>query len=106
MGPRFGDLVFVIECDRIRIKKWDDGRLYVRFIVDPTKSPKSIDIFVSDLKEKKSYVLRGVYTMENDVLQILLGRAGSPRPEKLKSPSKNAYPLLVLKRLKKQTGVK
>lgn len=64
----------------------------VRFVLDPTKNPKEIDLLFPD-PPNADQVHRGIYRVEEDTLQVCKAQAASqPRPTEFKTkPSSGVF---------------
>jgi len=97
----------VIMADKMA---WDVGKedTEMKYMIDPTKKPKTIDLF-ADLVLKdgkvvdKGRVLPGIYSLENDELKLCWDANGKSRPTEFTTKGKDQdLRLLILKRQKKQ----
>jgi RNA polymerase sigma-70 factor (ECF subfamily) len=69
--------------------------------LDPTKSPKAIDLTVLNGPEKGKTML-AIYELEGDTLKLCLpNQATKDRPNEFKSPKGSSVGVLTLKRAKK-----
>ena len=67
--------------------------------LDPTQTPKLIDVEFTEGPEKGKTVL-GIYELEGDTCRVCRGQAGKPRPTEFVSKAGSGYLLEVLKRQK------
>lgn len=68
--------------------------------LDPTKSPKTIDVTMSE-GPSKGKVMRGIYKFDGDTLTVCFDPQGKNRPTEFKSPAGSENFLNVHKRVKK-----
>lgn len=81
---------------KIVIKGYDINLRGVKFIgysLDPSKTPKAVDIWTIDLP------LQGIYKVEEDKLHLCLGTV-KERPKRFASDAKRNHIYLILKREK------
>lgn len=90
----------VIKGDTLSIG--DDKRMEkVTIKLDPSKSPKTIDLIPADKEDAKAAL--GIYEIKGDTLTIcFIKNSVATRPSALKSTEDNDATLLVLKRAKKE----
>lgn len=67
--------------------------------VDPTKSPKQIDITPQE-GPNKDKVGKGIYTLEGDTLKICHSEKGDGRPTEFKVDKETKTGIITLKRIK------
>jgi uncharacterized protein (TIGR03067 family) len=72
------------------------GLLEGSFDLDPTKSPKHMDITLPDGTTE----LKGIYSLSGDELKICVGFPDEPRPEAFKAEKDQLRIVVVLKREK------
>jgi uncharacterized protein (TIGR03067 family) len=65
-----------------------------KFVIDPTKSPKTLDQIVGKA------VIRGIYKLEANTLTVAVAPAGQARPESFESVKGSSTILSVYKRQK------
>jgi uncharacterized protein (TIGR03067 family) len=65
--------------------------------LDPSKSPKTIDITYDDGPDKGK-VLQGIYELNGDGLKLCLSKPGKERPTQFVSKENSGLVLMVLKR--------
>lgn len=68
--------------------------------IDPTKSPKTIDVTMTD-GPSKGMVMLGIYEIDGDTLKVCFDFEGRKRPTEFKSPAGSPTFLNVHKRVKK-----
>ena len=68
--------------------------------IDPSKSPKSIDVTMSEGPEKGAVML-GIYELDGDTLKVCFDPEGKKRPTEFTSPKGSSLFLNVHKRVKK-----
>jgi uncharacterized protein (TIGR03067 family) len=73
--------------------QWTPGE----FKIDPTVTPKTIDVIFSE-GDGKSSVLNGIYELTDDTYRVALGTDGQPRPTQLSSKPGSGNGYQVLKR--------
>jgi len=85
----------------------DNPRIAGSFSLDPSKKPKEITIFTSDIEHGTlaPWELHGIYDFQGGRLTIAY-RKGAPPPEKFESTPGSGVTLLVLERQKPQAGPK
>jgi uncharacterized protein (TIGR03067 family) len=87
---------WIIDGDKIVMRA--DGRREGKFTIDPSKSPRQIDITVSSSDGKKKETIRGVYELRGDDLYVCLASGDEPRPLALRPASGTDQVWLGLKR--------
>jgi uncharacterized protein (TIGR03067 family) len=90
----------VIDGDKITVKNEGKEVEQDRFVLDPTKKPKSIEVttLTGDEKDKKRL---GIYELEGDNLKICIDEKGEARPAEFKTKEGGSQILVTLKRVKK-----
>jgi uncharacterized protein (TIGR03067 family) len=68
--------------------------------IDPSKSPKAIDVTLTE-GPSKGAVMLGIYEFDGDTLKVCFDMGGKQRPTEFKSPSGSATFVNVHKRAKK-----
>ena len=77
----FGDMTMTFKGDKVELRplgKDHKDPPTAAFKLDPTKSPKEIDLTVS--KDGQSEVVRGIYDLKGDDLRICLAEPKAKRP--------------------------
>lgn len=69
------------------------------FKLDPSTSPKSIDLIVSD-GDKKDEAIEAIYELKGDELKLCAKVGVKERPAKFASPEGDQIALIVMKRVK------
>jgi uncharacterized protein (TIGR03067 family) len=70
----------------------------LKFKIDSTKNPKTIDLLIEDKKDAKPKALLGIYSIEGDTLKVCFGEV---RPKEFKTKPGTADFIWVLKKAKK-----
>jgi uncharacterized protein (TIGR03067 family) len=71
----------------------------IRVKLDPSASPKLVDISVAGGTQKGA-VIKGIYQLKGDELKVCARVFGNGRPTEFASPAGSSIVLLVLKRQK------
>jgi uncharacterized protein (TIGR03067 family) len=90
-------LSLVVTEDERVIKAGDEVRSRAKFSIDPAKTPKTIDIAVSD-GPLAGRTVRGIYELKDGTLTVCLSLAGDDRPDDLTAPEGSDRLLQVFKR--------
>jgi uncharacterized protein (TIGR03067 family) len=69
----------------------------VKLKVDPSVTPKTIDVSVAR-GDKKGVKLEGIYKLEKDTLTLCIKVLGTERPDKFESPAGESIALVVMKK--------
>jgi uncharacterized protein (TIGR03067 family) len=69
------------------------------YAIDPTKTPKEIDIKLMDGAEKGK-TIKGIYKLDGDTLVICTSEPGDARPKEFKATKQPQSILLTFKRIK------
>ena len=103
--PPFGGIeqiakmTLAIKGDIYTIKSQDKVLGLMVLKIDPGKSPKTIDLTVSDGPDKGKTV-PGIYHLEEDSLKICVSNTGYKRPTEFSSNSVIGHILITFKRVK------
>jgi uncharacterized protein (TIGR03067 family) len=93
-------LVLVFEGNKHTVKKGDDVLQVGTQKIDPSKSPKAIDVTMT-LGPNKGQVMLGIYEINGDTLKVCFDPQGKNRPSEFKSSADSDNFLNVHKRVKK-----
>ena len=86
--------------DKFTVKKGDEVIQAGTQKLDPSKSPKSIDVLVTE-GMKKGAVMLGIYEIDGDTLTVCFDEEGKKRPAEFKSAPGSETFVNVHKRVKK-----
>ena len=92
-------LVVVFEGDKHSVKKGDDVLQVGTQKLDPSKSPKTIDVTMVE-GPSKGTVMLGIYEIDADTLKVCFDPEGKTRPTEFKSPPGSKNFINVHKRVK------
>ena len=67
--------------------------------LDPTKSPKTIDVTFTE-GERKGQMVLGIYEIEGDAFRVCVARPGDERPAEFSAKAGSGRTLIVYKRQK------
>jgi uncharacterized protein (TIGR03067 family) len=106
-GDDVKDMRMIFKGDELIVRSARDKRRErkSKFKVDPSKSPKQIDITSFDMKGKKVKTMACIYRVEEGKLKLCMPyttKDPSKRPTKFKTRDKDGLMLLVLKRVAKE----
>lgn len=93
-------MTITYQGDRWTLKRGDEVYSAGTQKVDPTKSPKAIDVTVTDGK-RKGETLRGIYELDGDTLKTCFAPEGKGRPTAFESKAGSGAYLSVQKRVRK-----
>ena len=93
-------LVVIFEGDKHTVKKGDDVFQVGTQKLDPSKSPKTIDVTMAE-GPNKGTVMLGIYEIDGDTLKVCFDPQGKKRPTEFKSEAGSQDFLNVHKRVKK-----
>jgi uncharacterized protein (TIGR03067 family) len=93
-------LVLIFEGNKHTVKKGDEVIQVGTQKLDPTKSPKAIDVTMTE-GPNKGAVMLGIYEIDGDTLKVCFDPQGKKRPTEFKSPPGSQYFVNVHKRVKK-----
>jgi uncharacterized protein (TIGR03067 family) len=96
------EAIWVEVDDDVLTKVRDSGRLKLKMTLDPTTSPKSIDLVFHWPISGKDYIHKGIYEWDGEKLRMCFDETGKGRPTEFRSPEgKDNIYLSVLKRKEK-----
>src|SRR5262245_51289932 len=93
-------LIVIFEGDKHTVKKGDDVIQVGTQKLDPSKSPKAIDVTMSE-GPNKGAVMLGIYEIDGDTLKACFDPQGKKRPIEFNSPPGSENFVNVHKRVKK-----
>jgi uncharacterized protein (TIGR03067 family) len=92
--------IITFEGDKHTVKKGDEVIQAGTMKLDPSKSPKAIDVTITEGPEKGAVML-GIYELSGDTLKVCFDAQGKKRPTEFKSAPGSETFVNVHKRLKK-----
>jgi uncharacterized protein (TIGR03067 family) len=93
-------LILIFEGDKHTVKKGDEVIQVGTQKIDASKSPKTIDVTMTEGPHKGTVML-GVYEIDGDTLKVCFDSAGKKRPTEFKSEPGTETFVNVHKRVKK-----
>ena len=99
-ADQFKGITVTFEGDKYAVKKGDEVVEAATQKLDPSKSPKAIDVTLTEGPNKGS-VLLGIYEIDGDTLKVCFDLRGKKRPTEFKSPAGSETFVNVHKRAKK-----
>lgn len=93
-------MTLTFEGAKHTVKKGDEVIQVGTQKIDPSKSPKTIDVTMTD-GPSKGMVMLGIYEIDGDTLKVCFDFEGKKRPTEFKSPAGSPTFLNVHKRAKK-----
>ena len=93
-------LILTFEGDKHTVKKGDDVIQVGTQKLDPSKSPKTIDVTMTE-GLNKGMVMLGIYEIDGDTLKVCFDPQGKKRPTEFKSAPGSQTFVNVHKRVKK-----
>ena len=98
-GAAFKDMTVTFDGHKYVVKKGDDVIQACTQKLDPSKSPKTLDVTVTEGLNKGAVIL-GIYEISADTLKVCFDPEGKKRPTQFKSAS-GSQTLVVHRRMKK-----
>ena len=98
-AAEFKRITVTFEGDRYTVKKGDEVIQAATQKLDPSKSPKTLDVTVAE-GPHQGVVMLGIYEISGDTLKVCFDPEGKKRPTQFKSAS-GSQTLVVHKRVKK-----
>src|SRR3954466_7926954 len=98
-AAEFKGITVSFEGDRYTVKKGDEVIQAATMKLDPSKSPKALDVTVAE-GPNKGAVMPGIYEITGDTLKVCFDPEGKKRPTDFKG-GPGSQTLVVHKRLKK-----
>ena len=98
-AAEFKGITVTFEGDKYTVKKGDEVIQAATQKLDPSKSPKALDVTVAE-GPNKGAVMLGIYEISGDTLKVCFDPEGKKRPTQFKSAS-GSQTLVVHKRVKK-----
>jgi len=95
----FKEMTVVFKGDKYSVKKGGEVFQVAKQKLDPSKSPKTMDVTIIEGNEKGA-VMKAIYEIDADRLKVCFDPAGKERPTEFKSTS-GSQVLVVHKRAKK-----
>ncbi|HLJ95165.1 MAG TPA: TIGR03067 domain-containing protein, partial [Gemmataceae bacterium] len=77
-------LVWIIQADQI-VMQSADGQRTAMYSVDPSRSPRRIDLIFASDPGKSDETLRGIYTRKDEILQVCYDPKGGLRPDQFET---------------------
>ena len=96
----FKGMTVTFEGDKFTVKKGDEVIQVGTEKLDPSKSPKTVDVTVAEGLNKGAVML-GIYEISGDTLKVCFDPEGKKRPTEFKSASGSQTFVNVHKRVKK-----
>ncbi len=93
-------LILTFEGDKHTVKKGDEVVQVGTHKLDPSKSPKTIDVTMTE-GPNKGTVMLGIYEIDGDTLKVCFDLQGKKRPTEFKSAPGSENFVNVHKRVKK-----
>src|ERR1700687_2839112 len=98
-AAEFKGMTVTFEGDKFTVKKGDEVIQACTQKLDPSKSPKTLDVTVAEGLNKGAVML-GIYEISGDTLRVCFDPEGKKRPMEFKGVS-GSQTLVVHKRVKK-----
>ena len=93
-------LILTFEGDKHTVKKGDEVIQVGTQKIDPSKSPKTIDVTMTE-GPNKGKVMLGIYAIDGDTLKVCFDPQGKKRPTEFKSAPGSENFVNIHKRVKK-----
>ena len=94
------EFLLTFEGNKHTVKKGDEVIQIGTQVLDPSKSPKTIDVTMTEGLNKGTVML-GIYEIDGDTLKVCFDPQGKKRPTEFKSPPGSKNFVNVHKRVKK-----
>ena len=98
-AAEFKGITVTFEGDKYTVKKGDEVIQAATQKLDPSKSPKALDVTVAE-GPNKGAVMLGIYEISGDTLKVCFDPEGKKRPTEFKG-APGSQTLVVHKRVKK-----
>jgi len=98
-AAEFKGMTVTFEGDRYTVKKGEEVIQAATQKLDPSRSPKTLDVTVAEGPNKGAVIL-GIYEISGDTLKVCFDPEGKKRPTEFKGAS-GSQTLVVHKRVKK-----
>jgi uncharacterized protein (TIGR03067 family) len=98
-ADNFKDMMLMFEGAKHTIKKGNEVIQAGMQKIDPSKSPKTIDVTITE-GPSKGVVMLGIYEIDGDTLKVCFDMVGKKRPTEFKSTPGSPTFLNVHKRIK------
>jgi uncharacterized protein (TIGR03067 family) len=99
-AAEFKGMTVTFEGDKYTVKKGNEVIQAATQKLDPSKSPKTLDVTVTEGFNKGTVIL-GIYEISRDMLKVCFDPEGKQRPTEFKTASGSQTTLVVHKRMKK-----
>jgi uncharacterized protein (TIGR03067 family) len=99
-AAEFKGMTVTFEGDQFTVRKGDEVILAGTQKLDPSRSPKTLDVTVAEGLNKGAVML-GIYEISGDTLKVCFDPEGKKRPTEFKSASGSQTFVNVHKRVKK-----
>ena len=99
-AAEFKGMTVTFEGDKFTVRKGDEVIQAAKQKLDPSKSPKTVDVTITEGPEKGAVML-GIYEIDGDTLKVCFDPRGKKRPTEFKSAPGSENFVNVHKRVKK-----
>ena len=99
-AAEFKGITVTFEGDKYAVKKADEVIEAATLKLDPSKSPKTLDVMVAE-GPNKGAVMLGIYEISGDTLKVCFDPEGKKRPTEFKTAAGSPTTLALYKRVKK-----
>jgi uncharacterized protein (TIGR03067 family) len=99
-AAQYKEMTLTFEGDKHTVKKGDEVIQAGTQKIDPTKSPKTIDVTMTE-GPNKGAILLGIYEISGDTLKVCFDPEGKKRPTEFKSAAGSPNFVVLHKRVKK-----